>query len=118
MTSIEFPPLPQGLRDMLRDQPDHVERLQEALNAVIENPASGVDPYDRAVWALEGRIETFIAEARKSLRAAEAQNDEALITRAKEHLHLMHGCSSRSLWKASNLLAYFDARQEAGGDGL
>lgn len=117
MITTDIPPVPKGLRDMLKDYPEHIVRLQEALNAVVEHPASGVDPYDRAIWAIEGRIETFIAEARKSLRAAEAQNDEALIARAKEHLHLMHGCGSRSLWKASNLLAYFDKQQEAGGDG-
>lgn len=117
MITTEIPPVPGGLIAMLKDYPEHIVRLQEAINAVVEHPASGVDPYDRAIWAIEGRIETFIAEARKLVRAAEAQNNESLIAKAKEQLHLMHGCSSRSLWKASNLLAYFDKRQEAGGDG-
>lgn len=65
---LPAPPVPNGLREMLRDYPEHIERLQDALNWVVEHPARGTPPFERAIWALEGRIETFISEARDELK--------------------------------------------------
>jgi hypothetical protein len=36
MPSLPSPPVPQRLREMLKDYPEHVERLQEALNRLLE----------------------------------------------------------------------------------
>lgn len=115
MTSVQLPPVPEGLRKMLNDYPAHIDRLQQALNWVIEHPSSGIPPFERAIWALEGRIETFISEARKELKAAEAGADAEAIAQADRKLELMFSCNSRSVWKASNLLDYFDSRRHEGG---
>lgn len=108
MSSTQMPPVPDGLRAMLKDHPDHIERLQQALNWIVENSASGVDILERAIWALEGRLETFISEARKELHSAEAEGDAKAIAQADHKLKLMLDCTSRSVWKSRNLLRHFD----------
>lgn len=60
-----------GLREMLKDYPEHIERLQEALNSVVERPMKGTPPPEVAIWELEGTLETFVSEAREELRAGE-----------------------------------------------
>ena len=107
MTMTEMPPVPLGLRDMLKDYPQHIERLQQALNWVIEHPAKGIPPFERAIWALEGRLETFISEARKELRAAEETGDAEEVSRAKQKLQFMFSCRSSSGWGAGNMMDYF-----------
>lgn len=79
---LPAPPVPKGLREMLRDYPEHIERLQEALNWVVEHPAKGISAFERAIWALEGRTETFISEVRDELKKAEAVGDLEEISRA------------------------------------
>lgn len=114
---LPAPPVPQGLREMLRDYPGHIERLQQALNWVIEHPASGIPPFERAVWALEGRTETFISEARDELERAERTGNPEEISRAKKKELLMLHSRSTGSWKMKDLLAYFDARKhEVGHD--
>ncbi|MFZ5657085.1 MAG: hypothetical protein ACOY37_08540 [Pseudomonadota bacterium] len=81
--SMTLPPVPQRLREMLKDYPEHIQRLREVLNRIVEAPSHGVDPFDRAIWLLEGRLETFIAEAREELKAAEACGDEEAVEAAK-----------------------------------
>ncbi|MEN5366719.1 hypothetical protein ABE571_10025 [Stenotrophomonas sp. TWI273] len=81
---IPLPPIPAKLREMLKDYPKRVERFQEALNGVMEKPPSAMPRFELAVWALEGRLETFNKEARKELRAANASGDTALLARAEE----------------------------------
>ena len=115
MTDMTMPPVPNGLRDMLKDYPGHIERLQQDLNWMIENPASGVPPFERAIWLIEGCIESFISEARDELDVAEARGDAEAIAHAKRKVQFMFGCRSRSVWKASNLLNYFDNRDNEEG---
>jgi hypothetical protein len=117
MTMNEMPPVPQGLRDMLKDYPEHIERLQQALNWVVERPASGIPAFERAVWALEGRTETFITEARDELERAEQTGDPEEISRAKKKELLMLHSRSTGSWKMKDLLAYFDARKHEVGHG-
>lgn len=104
---LPAPPVPQGLREMLKDYPGHIERLQQALNWVIEHPAKGVPAFERALWALEGRLETFISEARDELDAAEASGDAEAVLRAKNKVQFMFSCRSSSGWAAGNLMDYF-----------
>ncbi|MCW4455296.1 hypothetical protein OK348_10880 [Flavobacterium sp. MXW15] len=101
------PPIPEGLREMLKDYPDHIERLQEALVTVMAKP-SNTPPLERAIWALEGRLETFMFEARDELKLAEASGNAERIARAKEKDILMFHASSYGNWKSKNLLDYFE----------
>lgn len=114
MSSTQMPPVPDGLREMLKAYPGHIERLQQELNWMIENPASGVPPFERAIWLIEGCLETFISEARDEFETANSGGDAAAIVQADRKLELMFGCRSRSVWKARNLLRYFDD-MEIGG---
>lgn len=114
---LPAPPVPNGLREMLRDYPKHIERLQDALNWVVEHPARGTPPFERAIWALEGRIETFISEARDELEKAEATGAPEEVSRAtKKELLMLHSRSTGS-WKMKELMAYFDARKHEVGHG-
>jgi hypothetical protein len=83
-----MPPVPQGLREMLKDYPEHIERLQEVLNRNMESGPS-LMPFDEAIWSLEGRLETFISEARQELRVAEANGDPETIATAHKKLNLI-----------------------------
>ncbi len=78
------PPVPAPLREMLKDYPGHIERLQEALAEVQIKKSSGVDPFERAIWALEGRLGTFISEVHEELEATKASGDPQAIAQASE----------------------------------
>ena len=115
MTDMTMPPVPNGLRDMLKDYPGHIERLQQDLNWMIENPASGVPPFERAIWLIEGCIESFISEARDELDAAEVLGDAEAIAQADRKLDLMFSCRSSVLFGCENLASYFDNRKHERG---
>ena len=87
------PPIPQRLRELLRDYPGHLERLQLALNTVVNGPtkAKGAPDYifELATWAMEGRLETFIREAQDELEAAIAGSDLETIAQAKKKKSVM-----------------------------
>jgi hypothetical protein len=118
MTAVPPPPVPQGLREMLKEYPEHIERLQEALNTVIEKPLKATPPLEVAIWALEGRLETFISEARSELRGAEENGDLQGIALGKKKVLLMLDCrSSPSAWKMKNLMDYFDNSKLRGNHG-
>lgn len=102
------PPVPDGLQRMLAAYPHHIERLQQVLNSVVEHPASGVLPFERATWALEGRLETFISEAREELEKAEAKGDADEVAKAKKKELLMLHSRSWNCWDDENLREYFD----------
>lgn len=107
------PPVPQKLREMLKDYPEHLERLQDALNYMIEKPSHGVMPFDRAIWLLEGELEEFISEARNELQAAEASGDAEAIERAKAKKFLMGSARHQGIHDLDDLWAYFQANKGA-----
>lgn len=114
MSQLTRPPVPIRLREMLQDYPEHVERLQEVLNHLIEKPAHGVDSFDAAIWSLGARLEAFIHEARTDLEVAEASGNAAAIAKASDKLRLMSRASSRNggMRGLHELRAYFDANKE------
>jgi hypothetical protein len=67
---------------MLKDYPEHIERLQDALNVYSLKPFK-LMPFDGAIWALEGRLETFCLEADAEMEAAKASNDLDRVAQAK-----------------------------------
>ncbi|RMH93450.1 hypothetical protein EBB59_05990 [Lysobacter pythonis] len=100
---------------MLKDYPEHIELLKRTLNRIIEKPMHGSDPFDRAIWLLEGRLETFIQEAREELQAAEASGDAVAIARAEEKISLMRRAHSSNggMRDLHALRMYFDANKRA-----
>ena len=118
MPSLPPPPVPMGLREMLNDYPEHIERLQEALNSVVERPMKGTPPLEVAIWELEGTLETFVSEAREELRAGEESGNPEAIAAGKKKALLMLDCrSSRSAWHMKNLMEYFDSKTSGGRYG-
>jgi hypothetical protein len=103
------PPVPQKLREMLKEYPELIERLQESLNKVITDPVKSEPPFEVAIWRLEGALDSFFAEASKELQAAEASGDAEAIEKAKRKEFDM-GYARANLW-VPDLQAYFNDHQ-------
>lgn len=112
--SLPPPPVPQKLREMLKDYPEHIERLQDVLNQYVQKPFL-LMPFDGAIWSLEGRLETFISETREELQIAEACGDAVATAKADRKLDLMLSArsSGQGMMDLSELLGYFDANKKA-----
>ncbi len=95
MAPLPPPPVPQKLRDLLQDYPDLIQRLQEVLDDYFRKPDRSI-PFDGAIWALEGRLGSFISEARVALKTAEAGGDQDAIRQADEKLNLMFQAASKN----------------------
>ena len=83
------PPVPAKLREMLKDYPEHIERLQEARNSVEHRRIKSDPPFETAVWLLEDCLDGFISEARIHLAAVEASCEARSIAKADEKFKLM-----------------------------
>ena len=107
-------PVPQKLRELLKDYPEHIERLQEALNTIIAKPSFGTPQFEVAIWALEGRTGTFVTEAQDELESAKLAGNPAAITAAEKKLDLMYSVASNNigLKKLTDLRIYFDQYKE------
>jgi hypothetical protein len=115
MSQLPPPPVPQALREMLKDYPEHIQELQKSLNRVITKPSKSTPAFEVAIWELEGTLGTFISEAREELKAAEASGDSEAIARAEEKERLMERASSRNIGMKGlhELWGYFETRKEA-----
>jgi hypothetical protein len=98
MPPLPPPPVPQGLRNMLKDYPGHIERLQDALDVYSLKPFK-LMPFDGAMWALEGRLETFCLEADAEMEAAKASNDLDRVAQAKASS--LHSAAHARTWACS-----------------
>lgn len=100
-------PVPQILREMLKDYPEHIQALQNGLIAVAQ--AKSVTPaFERAVWELEDALSDFAVKARAELRSAEATGDADAIERARAKALLMGRANSKGRWISdSDLWNYF-----------
>lgn len=94
MTRLTPPAVPARLREMLKDYPGHIERLQKALEQFAE-PKPRLQPFDEAIWALESVLDGFVDEANAELREAESGEDERGIHRAREKRGVMLSAQSR-----------------------
>jgi predicted metal-dependent hydrolase len=114
------PPLPHRLREMLKDYPAHLERLQEALNYALDGPrparGSTSHVFEQVIWALEGRLETFVREADEELSAAKARSDTVATAHADAKFRLMIRCRSSSggmkLFHMDELTQYIENHKE------
>lgn len=92
------PPVPERLRGMLEDYPGHIARLQEVLDGVVHDGRVLLMPFDQAIWALEGRLETFYREAQTELKTAQEEGYPEKIIQANEKVRLMSRASSKYTW--------------------
>ena len=83
------PPVPQRLRELLKDYPQHLVRIQDVLNRVVLDHAKSVPLFEQAIWALESRTSAFIREAQAELEVAQASGDAELIALAEAKASLM-----------------------------
>ena len=86
---LPAPPIAQCLRELLKDYPGHLARIQEVLNRVVLDHAKSVPLFEQAIWALESRTSAFIREAQAELEVAQASGDAELIALAEAKASLM-----------------------------
>ncbi|WP_255322861.1 hypothetical protein [Lysobacter sp. K5869] len=119
MKKLTPPAVPPTLCEMLKDYPEHIERLREALRTFVAVPKLRLQPYDDALWTLVTVVTGFIDEASKELREAEGSGDPARIARARAKRELMFlarsysgngGLGGKSL---DDLWDYFQKHKEA-----
>ncbi|WAT15510.1 hypothetical protein [Xanthomonas fragariae] len=90
---IPPPPVPQKIREILKEYPDYIQRLQCALDRYAKNPDL-LMPFDAAIWILEAHLESFISEAREELESAKSSGEAAVIRKAQEkELLMLHAYS-------------------------
>lgn len=112
-TSVPIPPVPASLRERLKDHPGHVQRLQEVLNQVVQEQNLGAWRPEVAVWALEGRLGSFLVEARIALQEAQAGGDPVTIERAVAAERLMSEIRLKQLWIGDDAFwEYFHTQRE------
>jgi len=100
------PPVPAGVREMLKDYPEILQDLQDVLNDVVIKPAYGTPPFEMAIWRLKDTLEDWLVEAREAHEAAEAGGDAQTIERAKKKwLSIAH---SRHAIYNGGLKEYFE----------
>jgi hypothetical protein len=108
------PPVPQRLLELLKDYPDHLARIQGALNDVVLNHAQSIPLFEQAVWALEGQTAVFIREAQAALEAAQESGDAEVIARAEVMASLMRRTRSPNagLKGMHEIWGYLDATRQ------
>ncbi|MGO1068280.1 hypothetical protein [Lysobacter sp. CA199] len=102
------PPIPPRLREMLKDYPKHLERLQDELNEVVEKPYLVTPIFEQMMWALEGCTSAFIRQAQDELEAAQASGDAVAIAsaEAKERLMFKARSANGGLGNLEDLRSY------------
>jgi hypothetical protein len=88
------PPIPQRLRELFKDYPEHLARIQEDLNDLVLNHAKSIPLFEQVIWDLEGRTSAFIREAQAELETAQEAGDADAIARAEVKEELMFSARS------------------------
>lgn len=107
MPKLAPPPVPQKLREMLKDYPELIQKLQDALNSFTKKPKP-YQPFDEAIWLLQDMLSSFMVEARGELKVAEAAGDAQAIQKAKEKRSVT-GYARANMGAMNDLWAYFEA---------
>ncbi|MDG5975487.1 hypothetical protein H010_09516 [Hydrogenophaga taeniospiralis CCUG 15921] len=109
--AVRRPPVPQVLREALKDHPSLITELQHALNQIELTPTMNktqrFDLFERATLSLEGRLETFMARAQAELLAANAVGDGIAAAKARDKKALMLRCRGEGHLE---LIGFFDLR--------
>jgi len=94
---VEHPPVPQLLQEKLKDYPEIVAELQDALNGVNRSPGMSktrlTDEFEKAIWCLEDGLDHYASLATQEVKAAEATGNADRIAKAKAQKALMFDCA-------------------------
>ena len=103
--SIPQPPVPQILRETLKDYPEIIQDIQDELNDVVMSPLSGTPIIEQAIWAVERIFTVRFSDAFEVLKNAEQAGDSQAIYRAKIKVDAVS--RARHLWDLEDLREYF-----------
>ncbi|UKE76934.1 hypothetical protein [Xanthomonas graminis] len=98
MNNLPRPPVPQKLREMLKDYPQYLDELQRTLNELFAKPLHGTPLFEQAIWGLEAALESFVSDARDDLDKAKAIGALEAVRSAEEKLRLMRHGATR-MWR-------------------
>jgi len=107
MKTLPPPPVPQKLREMLKDYPQYLDKLQKFLDEVVAKPLHGTPLFEQAIWCLEGALDSFVVEARKELEIARLSGDPVLIEGAKKKDFII-GYARLNMGGIPDLHSYFE----------
>jgi hypothetical protein len=107
MSDLPLPPVPQSLRELLKDYPEHIQHLQNKLVRVATKPAKSIPLFEQALWAVEDALGAFIGDAQEEVDAAEATGDSEAIAKAEEKRKLMS--IARNWMSDDKFRSYFKA---------
>jgi hypothetical protein len=114
MPNIPPPPVPQPLREMLKDYPELIEELQRRLIDLMSDHARSIPMFEQAIWLLQDALSAFRSNANKELKAAEQSGDSALIEKAKTKRFLIGRARNESPWSENReFWNYFQTYREA-----
>lgn len=116
--NIPQPPVPQGIREALKEYPELIREIQEGLTRRVDEMLIGAHfpPFEEAVWFFEDKFDKFYGDANAELEAAEASGDQQAIERADAKCHLIGRTRSDAPWNDDgddNLWDYFQAYKGA-----
>ena len=103
------PPVPKRLTELLVDYPQHIQKLQIALDRVAAKPVTSTPAFELAVWAIEGVLEEFNAQAREELEMAGKSGDAGTLAAADAKLKLMRRAYMKQGWIGDEALSNFFA---------
>ncbi|ENZ93830.1 hypothetical protein [Xanthomonas fragariae] len=112
---IPPPPVPQKLREILKDYPELIERIQQQLNNVMQRPSKVPPIFEWAIWMLEDELSSFISEAREELRVAQTDGAPSAIIKAEEKERATRHARSRNrgMSDLNELWHYIEAHKES-----
>lgn len=117
--SIPQPPVPQGIREALKDYPELIRVVQDDLNWKVDKMLQGAHfpPFEEVVWTLEATFDNFIIDAVADEKVAEASGDVDAIERTKSVGLLLGRTGSAHYWHTEDgegsLWNYFQIHRKA-----
>jgi len=81
--SIPQPPVPQFLRETLKDYPELIQEIQDVLIKVVTDGPASIPPFEWAIWRLEDTLSALYSDAYEALKEAEQTGDSQATYRAK-----------------------------------
>ncbi len=115
MKPTELPPIPipTRVRELLRDYPDLIVRLEKRLARALERPTH--PPIEGAIWAFEDTLEGFVGDAQQDRRRAEEAGDEHALAQANAKFDAAARAGTRNdgLRDLREVEDYFEHHREA-----
>lgn len=107
MSDIPLPPVPQYLREALKDYPELIQKVQERLNNALLKPFRGTEPLDEAIWAIEGTLDPAYVKANEDLEATEQTGDAQAIEKARQKMLVLLKARNKSRWIGDEALGNY-----------